>query len=428
MKYHPALKSIIIAALLFAAIVPTKAQYTDDTVFTFLRETYNRHDKNLLGFLIEEFSLYTESFPDSNYAADATFLLAKCYEQKGKIHNAIATYFKALFLYPNSVIHDECAETIRNIIMKQRIDKTKIEKMHLTLNTEFGGETAADRYYAYLKFLFELDYSHYYNLMLSEARRFTARFPDSPRLDVVLRWIGDIYATKNKPKEAAISYLRLDFTHPTSILLPVTRFSRGMILYKKLNRHEDAANIFSRIVSTYPESDFAGSAQFMLGEIKEKMKKDYIGAIAEYRKFVESYPRHEKVLIALFVMAELNIKKTKDYVAAINTYDEIVEKFQANYRGFDALKKAGSLYKDKIKNYSKAAEYYAKIAEIYPEHKKAPEMLIEAGSVCEKKLKNYQKAIDYYQLVLDKYPKHKKAKDANKKILKAKAKLTAGEK
>lgn len=423
MKYNSVLKLIIIMAILFAATVSTSAQYTADTVFIFLQEVYDKQDKKLYDFLITEFDQFAENFPDSKNATEITFFSGKIYMEKGWKYKAIATYFKTMFLYPNSPQRSECADLIREIISEKRIDRDKAEKIHLILNSEFGGETAADRYYAYLKFLIELDESNIYDWMLVESRRFISRFPDYQHIDMVLRWIGDIYTKKGKPKEAVISYLKLDYTHPNSPLLAYTRYHRALLQYKKLGNYEQAMTIFNMVVSVFPESEFGPASLFMVGEIKEKKMKDYEGAITEYKSLVINYPQHEKAVAALFSIAEISSKKLKDYFAAVEAYNEIVEKYQSNSRAIEALTKIGDIYKDKIRNFSKSAEYYAKIVELYPDYDKGPDMLLKAAAVCEKKLKDYQKAIEYYQLILEKFPEHKKAKDAEKKLVKAEEKL-----
>lgn len=423
MKYLHPLKLILIVTFLFTATIPSNAQFNTDKLFAFLQETYNQHDKKLHEFLVIELNQFVKSFPDSANVADACFVLAKVYQEKGKKHEALATYYKTMFLYPNFSKHKECADIVREIIAKERAYRDKKEKLAAILDGEFTGETTADKYYFYLNFLMELDESKLFDWTLAETRQFFYQFPNYVHIDTVVKWIADLYAKKGDGREAAVSYLKLGYTHPDSPLLPYSLYSRSMLLYQKLGKYEAAMNVFEQIISVYPESEYASASFFMLGEIKEKKMKDYEGAITDYRKLVDTNPQYKKSVYALLAIADIYSKKKNDYPAAIAAYNEIIEKYQTHSLGVSALEKIGDIYKDKLKDYKKSAEYYAKIAELYPAYEKAPDMLLKAGTVCEDKLNDYKKAIEYYQLVVDKYSEHKKASTAQKRLSKAKYKM-----
>ena len=404
--------------------ISNHAQYDTNELFTYLEEIYNQNNKKLYDFLIVELNQFMESFPDSEKIADVCFLLAKVYQDKGEEHEAVAAYYKTMFLYPNYSQHKKCADIIREIIAKKkRAFKNKKEKLLNILNGQFTGETIADRYYDYLKFLFQLDEAKLYDWTLANARIFLRQFPNDSHIDTVTQWIADLYARKGEALQATVSYMKLSYTNPNSPLLPYSLYSRGKLLCQKLGKYEDGISVFNRIISDYPKSQYASASLFMLGEIKEKKMKDYDGAIADYTKLVNTDPQYKKSVVALLHVCDIYAKKKKDYPAAIAAYNEVIEKFKSHTSAANALEKIGDIYKSKLKDYKKSAETYAKIVELYPAYEKAPDMLLEAGSVCEVKLKDYDKAIEYYQLVINNYSENKKASVAKKRISKVKNKL-----
>lgn len=413
---------LILAAILIAAGTAT-AQYDAEKLFTFIQDTYNRHDKNLYAFLIEELNQYAEIFPDEKNTAEVHYLLATVYEAKGDKHETLVSYFKTMYLYPNSTRHEASANAARKIISGEKAFANKQEKLLAVVDGQFGGENTADRYFDYLGFLMELDEPKLYSWTLDESRRFISRFPSDKRVDMVLRWTADVLTKKGDHREAAVSFLKLDYAYPESPLLPYTRYSRAVILYKELGENEKAVEVFTQVATAYPDSDYAGASLFMLGEIKQKKLKDYKGAIADYRKLVDVYPKNAKGVEALLAIADIHADKLAAPADAIAVYDELVEKYAADERGLKALEKAGDLYRGKLQDFTKAAEYYAKIAELYPNYEKAPDMLLRAGSLCEDKLKDYKKAVEYYEIILEKFPDHRMTSEAKRRIAKAQEKL-----
>ena len=423
MKGHHVLIIVLSVIMLMTVSFPANAQYTADRLFNYLQETYNRHDSKLFDFMVAELNQFVQTFPDSARAADASYLLARLYDEKGKEREALVTAYKTFYLYPNSSLREESAALVQGIFTKEKVYQDKQERLLAILNVAPAGGTAADRYESYLTFLKELDDSNLYDWTLKEARYFATKFPSDSSLYNVLQWIADLYAKGDKPREAVVSYLKLESLYPDNPLLPYARYSRAKLLYEKLDDYQTAIDVCNQVVSAYPSSEYASASLFMLGEMKEKKIKDYEGAIAAYRKLVDTYPQYVKSINALLAIGELNAKKLKNYPVAIMAYSEFIEKYKSSPRAVEALEAIGNIYYDNLKDYIKAAEYYAKISDLYPTYEKAPDMLMKAGSICEDKLADYQKAIEYYQLVVDKYSDSKKAGDAAKKIAKAKEKI-----
>lgn len=409
---------MIALAAVFVFAGGTQAQDNAEKHLAFLRETYNRHDKNVSEFLLGELQHFLTLNPEAAQASEAQFLMAKVYEEKGEKHLALAAFLKTVFLYPQSKWQQESNTAARKILMEEDPYKKQTEKWSTQLTSAAHPDSATQGHYNYLATLVSLESPKLQLEIVKQAAEFATKHATDARLDTVARWSADAYAKAEKPREAALSYFRIDYLYPESALLPYARYARGVILSKELGDHKAALEVLAQVTTAHPQSEYASAAQFMLGEIKKEKTKDARGALVEYRKLVDTYPASDKVVPALFAIATINANELKDYPAALAAYDEIVAKHQDDQRGSEALEKAANLHKDKTGDFSKAAEYYAQIAEVYPQDEKAPETLIKAATLCEEKLQDPKKAAEYYNRVVSKYPDHKKADEARKKLAK----------
>jgi len=415
------LLSLLTAALCIASAA--MAQYDAGRVFSFIQDTYNRRDKNLNDFLIGEINDFIDLFPEHEKAAESQYLLAMVYEAKGDKHEALMSFCKTVLLYPAGDQRLPSIDAARKILANEKAYTGKKDGLLAALEAPSAGESAADRYYAYLSRLVELDLSELREWALPEIKRFISRFPEDGRIDTALRWSADLLEKKGSHREAAVAYLKLESTYPQSALLSNSRYSRAVILYKELGEHQKAVEALSQVVADSADSVLVGSSLFLLGEIKQRKLKDYKGAIADYRKLIDSQPGNAKTMEALFAVAEINSDKLSAHTEAIAVYDEIVGKFGQDERSIKALQEAAELYKNKLNDAAKAAASYAKIAELFPYYEKAPDMLLRAGGICEDKLKDYKKAIEYYQVIVEKFPEHRMAGEAKKRIEKAQQKV-----
>jgi TolA-binding protein len=417
------LPGIAVLILLSGQLLPAAAQLNAEKLYQHLQAAYDRHEEALSGYLITELSTYGLTFPDSSRAADASWLLAKVYLDKGKKNEALAAAFKTLYLYPLSPHESDCRDMVQSILLKENSYSEKKELLESAIYGTAAGADCAQRWRAYLTFLKDLDQPRLDEWFLAEARTFITRFPDDPQIYPVLQWIADLYAKLDQKYEAIYSYRKLEEIYPGDSRLPYALSRQAQLLCKKVEKYDEAIGCCTKIITNYPTSEFAPAAAFMIGEIKEEKLKDHTGAIEAYRKMVDTYSQDAKAVDALLAIGEIHQKKLKNSESALLTYEELVKKYQSSPLGAEALVRSGDIYAAERKEYLNAAASYARISELYPTDEKAPQMLIKAGNLCEEKLKDFRKAIDYYQIVLDKYPDSKKAGDAKEKITKATAKL-----
>jgi TolA-binding protein len=403
--------------------VQVRALENSGKLFAYLQELYNRHDKNLHEFLLAELNQYVAQFPDGEKTAEAQYLIAKVYQEKGDKQKALAVFLKTIYLYHGSPWQQESANEARKMISTESAFKDKRAGLLPLLDGVAASENPADRYFHYLNVAMALENSDAYAVIVNDAKRFLVLFPEDTRQDSVLKTIAELYAKKGDKREAEASYLRLEYCCEESPLLPYARYSRGVILSKDLGDHKTALQVLSEVAAKHPASEYATAAIFKMGEIKKEKTKDYAGAIADYRKVADAGSDSAQAVEALWAIAEINTDRLKNYGEAIAAYHEIVDKHKTDKRAVAAFEKIGDVYKDKLADYNKAAEQYAKIAEAFPYYEKAPDLILKAGSLCEDKLRDYKRSVEYYNIILDKFPKHKSADEARKRIDKAMAKM-----
>ncbi len=393
-----------------------------EQLFSYLQAIYNRHDKDLHDYLLTELNQYVLQFPDSGKTAEAQYLIARVYQEKGEKQKAAAAFLKTIYLYPGTSWRQEAAKEARQMISTEGVFKEKRAKWLALLDSTAPGQSAADRYFQYLNLALALESAESYAILLNDAKSFLVQFAEDARQDSILRTIAELYAKKGDKHEAEVSYWRLEYCCAESPLLPAARYSRGVLLSKELGNQKMAIQVLGELAVKNPQSEYATLAIFKMGEIKKEKMKDYGGAIADYRKFVETSSDSAKAVDALWAIAEINTDNTKDYGSAIAAYNEIVEKHKSDKRAVAAFEKIGDVFKDKLADYNKAAEQYVKIIEAFPYYEKAPDLILKAGSLCEDKLKDYARAQQYYRLVIDKFPQHKSANEARKRFEKAREK------
>ena len=406
--------------------VASGSAYTADSYFEYVKSVYNQHEKELSGFLATELETFMRLFPQDDHVAEASYLLAQVYLERGKEHRALAAFFKTLYLYPGSDVHPSAVEAAHKIIAKNRGYKDKKEELARIIDGDFAGGTSADRHYRYAAFLYGLGQSKLYDWSLIEFGDFVTRFKDDARNEEIQLWIADTYAAKGENEAAVASYLKYERLHPGSDKLPGVKYHRATLLSEKIKDFERATEVLTDVVDNHPASDHAAAAIYARARIKASKFKDYDGAIADYRRLVTDRPQHDQALEALLAIAALSADKLKAYRTAIGAYEEVVDNYPGDNRGIEALEESAKIYLNKLKDPLAAAAQYARIATQFPAYDGAAPALFKAAEICEKKLKEYNKAIEYYQLVTTMFPDSKLAGKAREKITRIVEKMDEG--
>ncbi len=399
------------------------AQNNADKNFSYLQSVFDRHDKHLRDFMVNELQTYLEAFPNSQHAADAQFMLGKVLDEKGDKYDAFASYLKTVMIFPDSKRYPECTDNIRYFLGKEKQFSEKKDEILRYFNSPGVDSSQVGRYFTYCKMLLDLQQKNLKNWIIETLREFTMRFPNDPRNDQITVWMADTFLLDGDEYQADAIYQKIEVVFPSSELLPQALVQRGKILSEKLGKQQAAIEILTQVTDRFPQSKVAPEALLLMGEIRENKTKDYKGAINDYGKLVEKYPDDPQAYDALWAIAEISKSKLKDYEAAINTLNALITKDSTNIRDIEALQEIAKIYEKNLKDYSKAAETFARLADMFPEYEKAPDRLMDAGSLCEKQMEDYEKAMNYYQLVIDKFPSSKKADEAAKRIEKLREKV-----
>jgi len=394
----------------------------DETYFEFLKATYNKHEKKLHEFLQSELKVFIDRYPDSDFAAEVSYLLARTYSDKKDDHESLAMLLKTMYLYPNSEIHTAAVAEAHRIIASNSAYKNRVEELNQVVDGEFEGGDKADRYFRYLTFLRNLDQKKMYDLMLDEYYDFVVRFKGDSRVEKIHRWIADIYAAKGDARAAVAGYQKYEKLFPVNKNLPYVIINRAEVLNEKLREYALAKSLLTQVVDNYPKTEYSSTALFSRAKIKTERFKDYSGAIADYRQLIADNPQHEKAVDALFEIADIDVRRLKAYRAAIDVYNEVVVAYPDNVRGVEALKESADLY-NKLKDPYTAALQYARVAELYPDHSEAPQLLYHAGDLTMNKLKEYQQAKKYYEQVVEKYSSTEYAVKAQQRIMQINKKM-----
>lgn len=416
-----ALAGIIVLAVLVGSAYP---QYDSSRGLEYLKQTFDQNDRKLDNFLLQELEQFLVQFPHGAHAAEVHYMIARLHERRGDKYEALAAYFRALFLFPGSERHTASEQAARRLIANEKDFQKHRDNLLQVLGGSFEGENQPDRYFNYLSFLYDWEEPRLREWAIKDSRYFVAAFPNDQRLPLVLKRTARLYYRKGDYREAVGTYRKLEMVFPGDSIIPEIRFQIATMLTEKLGEHAKAAEVFNRVVTEFPQSDYAEQSLFRAGALKQQRLKDYRGAINDYQKLLEDYPASKLAVEALFAIAEINVSKYKEYRAGIAAYDRIVADYVGDPRSMTALEQAAELYKDKLKEYAKAVDQYGRAAEVFPRNEETPKMLLKAGELSEDKLQDYARAVSFYDVILQKFPNHPKSNEAEKRLAKAREKIT----
>ena len=409
---------LLIGTILLLGVNCSVNAALDDDYFNYLKSVFEQQDRKLADYLIEELNSYIRLFPQSVHVAEVRFLKARVVADSRDEHRAFILFMKTLYLNPNSVVHNKCAEGARVIVTTNKQYRDHKNELTLLINGEFAPGKPADLLYQYLTFLHDLGMDKLRRWSLVEYQEFVDLYPDDVRAEKIQYWIAEAYMLLGDYREAAASFMKFEHLYPDSHLVPSVRIRRADILDEKLKNPELAVQALTAVIEDFPQTGNAGTALFNRADIKASRFKDINGAIADYQLLVHEMPQHNKAVDALFELAEIYIKKQKNYRQALDTYNQIVADYPENRKCISALEESAKIYLDKQKQPVSAADSYGKVADLFPDDPKSPEMLLKAGEICQNKAKIIDQALVYYERLVAQYPQSDQAGKAREKIAK----------
>jgi len=400
---------------------PVKAA-DEKTHFEFLRSTYNKHEKGLGDFLIRETETFIRLHSESEFAPEASYLLAQVYLDQGEKDLALAQMMRTLFLFPGSTIQTTVTGEVHRLLNEAGRYRAKADYISQVVDGTFEDSGPAEKRYNYLNFLKQLDEPRLYDRTIDECYRFLADFESDARCEKVQKWLADLWQGKHLYHAAAFSCQKFVMMYPRSESLAEVQIGHARVLYDGLKDHAEAIRILTEVIDNYPESEYAASALFDRAAIKTAKSRDFPGAIDDYRLLVEKFPQHPRAVEALMEIGAITDGRLKDPRNAIKVYDEVAAEYPVDTRGIKALEEAAQLCL-RTSDPKGAAERYARIAAQFPDYAESPEMLSRAAGIARDRMKDLHLAVEYLQKIVDQYPSTEHSRKAQERIDKLNAEL-----
>lgn len=156
-----------------------------------------------------------------------------------------------------------------------------------------------------------------------------SRFPNDNNAPSYLLEIAKIWANKLKDDNKAIkSYESVVAAYPKSEQTPAALFELGKI-FEGLKRYEQVVETYDRIVKEYPQSPLSPSALVTIGNCYEKMS-DYEQAVTNYQRLYQEYPKNSSVPEVLYHAGQLCEENLNNNDKAIEIYQLILKNFLEN--------------------------------------------------------------------------------------------------
>ena len=115
-------KIIVLLVISSFIIIPFNAvaQKNASKEYAFIQDAYNLQNKKLHDFLIVELNQFIKQYPDSVQTIGAYTMLANVYDESGDKHRALASCYKTVYLFPDTVQNKVCTELAQSIIENER--------------------------------------------------------------------------------------------------------------------------------------------------------------------------------------------------------------------------------------------------------------------------------------------------------------------
>ncbi|MFC2088896.1 tetratricopeptide repeat protein [Calditrichota bacterium] len=402
------MKKIMIVIFFFTAVFYSNilTQIDENNYFNFLQKSYTSKTDNDNEFLIKQYNMFLNSFPNSPKGDEVLYYLGQLYLEERDYFDALSCFAKISFLYPNS------SRTKDNKVAYTQIVMDHESRSFEDIYTEFLNKLNENKphqdflvsYFNYLFFIRETNLEDLNDVLISDINFYMQHFPSKiQNSDQLLLWLAEIYENKRDWSEAVLIYKKLIEIFPTSSMVPQALFKTGYLEYEEKSNPQIAKEIFVQLITDYGESEFAGDAQFFLSELYEKELDNTNEAITNYRLVVETYPANKYAVESLKRVAEI-LEKQDKYEEAIASYYQIVELYPQHPFAPEALIEIKTLYVRRLENYEKAIETLKFYAKQYPDREDAAELLFDAAEIYEDDLQNNQAAIDTYHQVINDFP------------------------
>jgi tol-pal system protein YbgF len=109
-----------------------------------------------------------------------------------------------------------------------------------------------------------------YQLAIEGFNIYLENFPESPRADNALYWIGECYFSQENFEEAIRKFNVLILSYPEGDKIPAAHLKKGMSLME-IGKEEEALAVFKLLISKFPLEEETKIAQEKIKEIESRI-------------------------------------------------------------------------------------------------------------------------------------------------------------
>jgi len=228
------------------------------------------------------------------------------------------------------------------------------------------------------------------------------QFPDFPRKDEVVYWLGSSYLNLNREDVAISFFERLKHNgkiYPKA-LAQLAQYWFGQQSWKK------ALRVLHRFLSMFPSHKLSGFAKGMIGEIYFNLKS--YGKASQWihaaLKDPETKKNQELLAKLTYILGQISYR-LGDYSQAASFFSAVVSRFPKTAYSDDALYwKATSYYSQR--RYEKALMALKELVKKFPDSPLVPETYLKIAD-CYYNLRKYRLSDAYYQKIAKRFNKGK---------------------
>jgi TolA-binding protein len=280
---------------------PVGGETPADRSYNFLNFLITLDESNLHSWTLDEAMRFIARFPEDERVETVQRWMADLYAKKGDHRQAVASYLKLEYAYPQSQLLPY-ARYSRGVILSK--DLKENEKAAEILN------------------------------------RVITEYPNSEYASASLFMLAEIKEKRLKDYKGAIAdYRKLIDAYPEYPRLVEALFAIAEINAGRLVDYNAAITAYNEVVTKFPTDQRGAKALEMVGDICKNKLGNYALAAEYYAKIAEAYPSYEKAPDMLLEAGSVCESKLKDYKKAIEYYEIVVAKFPNHKRAGDAKKR-----------------------------------------------------------------------------------------
>ncbi|GEM_PF-2414968 len=422
-------KIAIGALVLIVAATSTPGQppYSAEEFLSFLKATYERHEKDLAPYLISQLTLFIDLYPDSELLPEAYFYRAQTWLDRKDEYRAFTDLMRIMFIYSESDIRESANYSLNSIVQREKDFQTMLPEIREILDSSPIVHEEEPQFLAYIEFLYSLGIPKLVPALTDVAHEFIARYPNNKAVGQIHIWLAQSCEIGSNNASADASYRKYIALFPGSDSLPMMKVRWANHLYSAMKRSDTAVIILTDVINQHRDVSDAGDALYLRARIQTDEYRNYDAAIDDARRLADEYPDHIRVYDALMLIADLYSDRLRRYREAVNTYEEVVRRFPRDERAVTALIKSAKLCTDRLELFEDAAERYTAVAAMFPHTPRAADCAYEAAEIYEKELEDCRRALVAYQSVVRQFSGTRQAESAGKKAEKIKERIADGD-